>query len=309
MDKPNLDNLPHSRTLPDIISTFKNLNLSNVSYQKLCYSLFGQLKIVPVTSAILKAGHHIERARINYGSEIFHSEKEISYRTDFDKITRFGRANLPGQSLFYGAIKSEDIRHPRIINLLETSEILRSGDLVSETQLTMTVGKWRILRDIEVMEMVFNKDAIAALPEVKKSYEHHLNQATLDHPTRVEDVKAILEFFSDEFAKKDVPNDEHYKISVAYTNYVLNSLNFGGITYPSVRADYHGYNVALPISVVEDFMQLEVVAMFKLYKREGKLFLDNLAYATELGDLNSDFKWENLEGVPEDFINERLLKD
>jgi hypothetical protein len=80
MDKPSLDNLPDSTTLSEIILKFKSLNLSNVSYEKLYYSLFGQLKVVPVTSAILKAGHHIERARINYGSEIFHSEKEISYR-------------------------------------------------------------------------------------------------------------------------------------------------------------------------------------------------------------------------------------
>jgi hypothetical protein len=75
-------------------------------------------------------------------------------------------------------------------------------------------------------------------------------------------------------------------------------LNLGGITYPSVRADYHGYNVALPISAVENFLQLEVVAMFKLYKRGDELFLDNLAYATELGHLNSNFKWESLQGVP-----------
>jgi hypothetical protein len=215
MDRPNLDNLPDSPTLTNIISTFKNLNLANVSYQKLYYSLFGQLRIIPVTSAILKAGHHIERARINEGGEIFHSEKEISYRTDFENIRKFGRANLPGQSLFYGAIKSEDIAHPRIINLLETSELLRNGNLVSEAELTMTVGKWRILSDIEVIEMVFNKNAISALPTVGKSFEYHINQATLDHPEQVEDVRAILEFFSDEFAKKDIPNDEHYKISVA----------------------------------------------------------------------------------------------
>jgi hypothetical protein len=309
MDKPNLDNLPDSRTLTEIFSTFRKLNLANISYQKLYYSLFGQLKIIPVTSAILKAGHHIEIARINKDNEIYYSEKEISYRTDFENIKKFGRANLPGQSLFYGAIKSEDIPHPRIINLLETSEILRSGDLVSETHLTMTVGKWRIIRDFEVMEKVFNKNAISALPGVEKSYKHHVCEATLNHPERVEDVKGILEFFSDEFAKKDVTSDEHYKISVAYTNYVLNNLNLGGITYPSVRADYHGYNVALPISVVENFLQLEVVAMFKLYKRQDKLFLDNLAYATELGDLNSNFKWETLEGLPEDFINEHFLKD
>ncbi len=269
MDELQLKNLPDSGTLNTIISELRNCDLSRVTYQKVFFTLLTKFKLIPVTSALLKAGHHVERARINESNQIFYSEKDISYRTDFKNITKFGRANFPGQSLFYGAIKSQHIEHPRIINLLETSEILRSADKTTDTEFTITVGKWRILQDIEVMENVFSKHTILTMPQVKDSYEHHLNNAKADMPDRIEDVKFVLEFFSDEFAKKEIKTNDDYKISVAYTELAINYRGLAGVTYPSVRTDYQGFNVALTIPVVEQFLQLEVVAMCICNSRAG----------------------------------------
>lgn len=305
----NINNLPDRKTLNKVTSELRNADLSKVSYQKVFYTLLNEIKLIPFATAKLKAGHHIERARINEPNQIFYSENDISYRTDFENIKRYGRANFPGQSLFYGAIKTEHIEHPRIINLLETSEMFRSADKKSDAEFVMTVGRWRIKQDFEVLESVFNKHNIATIPQIKQSYEYHLNKLNAEIPDRIDDIEFLLEFFSDEFAKKEINSDNDYKVSVAYTEIAINFKNLAGVTYPSVRTDYQGFNVALTMPAVESFLELEVVAMFKIYKKGDHVFMDNLAYATDLGEMKSNFKWIDIKGTPEDFINERLLKD
>ncbi|MGN7202665.1 hypothetical protein ACTHQF_00215 [Pedobacter sp. SAFR-022] len=305
----NIANLPDRKTLDKVTSALRSADLSKVSYQKVLYSLLNDLKVIPFVIAKLKAGHHIERARINEPNQLFYSEKEISYRTDFQNIKSYGRANSPGQSLFYGAVKTENIEHPRIINLLETSEMFRSADRKRDAEFVMTVGKWRIREDFEVIESVFNKHNIQTIPQIKQSYEYYLNKLKAEMPDRIDDIEFLLEFFSDEFAKKEIKSGDDYKISAAYTELAMNFHNVAGVAYPSVRTDYQGFNVALGIYAVENFLELEVAAMFKIYKKGEQTFMDNLAYATDLGEMKSDFKWIDIKGTPEDFINEHLLKN
>ncbi len=305
----NIENLPDRDTIQKIVAELKSTNLDKVSYQKIFYKILNELKIIPFVTAKLKAGHHIERARINEPDQIFYSEKELSYRTDFHNIKKYGRANFPGQSLFYGAIKSENIELPRIINLLETSELFRSADKTTKTEFVMTVGKWRIKEDFEVVEIVFNKDNIEIIPQIKKAYEYHLDRIRQEMPERIEDIEFLLRFFSDEFAKKTINSDSEYKISVAYTELATNFKGLSGVTYPSVRTNYEGFNVALTIPVVEKYLDLEIVAMFKVYKNGEHTLVDNLAYATDLGNMKSNFNWIDIKGTDEKLINEILLKD
>lgn len=305
----NIANLPDRKTLEKITSELRNADLSKVSYQKVFYTLLNDLKLIPFVTAKLKAGHHIERARLNEPNQIFYSEKDISYRTDFENIKKYGRANFPGQSLFYGAIKTEHIDHPRIVNLLETSEMYRTADRKTDAEFVMTVGKWRIKQDFEVVESVFNKHNIATSPQIKASYEYHLEKIKKEIPDRLDDIEFLLEFFSDEFAKKEIKTDSDYKVSVAYTELAINFKNLAGVTYPSVRTDYQGFNVALVMPAVENFLELEVAAMFKIYKKGVHTFMDNLAYATDFGEMKSNFQWIDIKGTPEDYINKLLLND
>jgi hypothetical protein len=306
--KENADNLPDRNSLEKIVTELKAADLSNISYQKIFYTLLNEVRSIPFVTTKLKSGYHIERARINKPGQVFKSERELSYRTDFENIKSFGRANYPGQSLFYGAIKTDHVQYPRIVNLFETSEMFRSGDKEKKEEFVMTVGKWRIKNDIEVVESVFNKPNIQNIPQIKKAYDHHMAKITSDLGDKAKDVEYILEFFSDEFAKNNIKSPDDYKISAAYTEMAINFKNFAGVAYPSVRTNYEGFNVALAIPAVETHLQLEVVAMFKIYKRGPESFMDNLAYATELGPLNSEFKWINMEGTPEEFINNIIFK-
>lgn len=305
----NTDNLPNRAELERIVHELKSANLGKVSYEKVFYKILNELMFIPFVTAKLRAGHHIERARINEPGQIFCSESELSYRTDAHNIKKFGRANAPEQAIFYGAIKTEHIEYPRIVNLFETSEIFRNNDQQSVDTFTMTVGKWRIKQDFEIVEMVFNQSNIENIPQIARAYEHHIERLRAEIPDRIDDIEFLLRFFSDEFAKKEIKSDSDYKISVAYTQMADAFKNLPGVTYPSVRTDYYGYNVALTIPAVEAFLDLEAVAMFKVYKKRGHTFIDNLAYTTELGELKSNFKWVDIKGTDEKVINAILLGD
>lgn len=305
----NIKNLPDRQTINRIILELKTAELEKVSYEKVIYKILNELKLIPYASAKLKAGSHIERARINEPNQIFYSEKDISYRTDFNNIQKYGRANVPGQSLFYGSIKSDHIEIPRIINLFETSELFRSDEKEVNNEFVMTVGKWRIKQDFEVAEIVFNKLNVANIPQIRKSFEYHINKLKTETPDIADDIEFLLQFFSDEFAKKTIKSDSDYKVSAAYTELAIMLKNLAGVVYPSVRTDYQGFNVALSIPSVENFLELEIVAMFKVCKNGKEIFIDNLAYATDLGAMNSNFNWIDLKGTNEKKLNEILFKE
>jgi len=299
-------NLPSKENLLQIISDLKGVDLSKISYNRIINILMTDLKSIPYTRAKLKAGYHIERARINKTGEIFCSEEEISYREDYQNITEFGRANTPGMSLFYGTIASDHIKYPRITNLLETSELFRNSNNESG-EFVMTVGKWRIKEDFEVAEIIFNRNCAEKIPYVKKAYEHHYKDLKEDFPNRIDDIMFVLEFFSDEFSKKEIKSHNDYKISAAYAEIAIFLKGLNGVVYPSVRTDYQGTNVALAIPAVEKYLDLEMAAMFRIYKNEKKSVMDNICIATDLGQLKSNFKWEKITEAGEDIINRMLL--
>ena len=65
-------NLPDKEKIHYFITSLKEANLSKVSYSRILHILYNELKSLPYTTAKLKAGHHIERARINKPGEIFY---------------------------------------------------------------------------------------------------------------------------------------------------------------------------------------------------------------------------------------------
>lgn len=257
------------------------------------------MKWIPFLTAKLHEGYHIERARINGPDEIFYSEKDISYRNDYENIKSFGRANVKHQPLFYGAIESDVIKHPRLINLIETSQIFRNLDKVKvdKANFIMTLGKWRIKQDFEVVEMVFNQDSINNSKDVKKSYKNHIKRLTEKHPENLEQFKLILEFFSNQFAKKEIEKDTDYMISAAYADFAMTWNNFPGIKFPSVKSDYRGHNIVLTPMAVEQFLELEIAAMFRVTKEGDYSLISPIQHATDFGPLNSQFEWVDYEPV------------
>jgi hypothetical protein len=286
-----MTDLPTIEQINKVLTELNELTLQDVSYDSIFEKLATELKIIPFVTAILKKGHYIERGRINEQEQVFNSESELSYRTDNENITKYGRANCPNQSMFYGAVKSEFIEYPRIVNLFEISGLFRDGDLISDGEFTFTVGKWKIKEDFEVVEIVFDKKTIERIPEIKKAYEYHLANLKKDFPDKIKEFSAVLEFFSNEFAKNDISSDNDYKISAVYTNMAIQNRGHNGVIYPSVRTEGQGRNVVLSIEAVDKYLELEKVAMFKVVKKGDSAEISNIAVALELGENNAKFNW------------------
>lgn len=185
-------NFPDNEKLKNVIRDLKSVDLSEVSYQKIIYTLIKDIVVIPVSVANLRKDYPIFRARINKKGCIFTSEKDISYRTDFENITAYGRANIPHQSMFYGAIESSEVEYPRIVNLFELSELFRIPNN-NDGEIIMTVGKWRIKKDFQVIEMVFNKENIKNNPDIKKSFVYQRDIMVKDHPEQIEQIENVLE--------------------------------------------------------------------------------------------------------------------
>jgi hypothetical protein len=297
-------NIPPVKDLQQTLKMLKETNLNKVSYMKIVHTLINDIVIIPSCIAKFHQGGPIYRARINKTGEVFTSENDLSYRTDIDKISRFGRANIPHQSMFYGAFESEEVAYPRIVNLFETSELFRNPT-EDDGEFIMTVGKWKAKKEFKVIEMVFSKGNIQNVPEIKRAYKYQKALMRKDHPDQIEQIESVLEFFSNEFAKKNIRCDSDYKISSAYSNLVLSqTTDVHGVTYPSVRTDYKANNIALFPDSVEYFLKLEIVGMFKITKNGNNALIESIAIAKDLGPLNSDFKWVNVQGKSDEQVRQ-----
>jgi hypothetical protein len=288
--------LPSVEEIKKLIAEYETADLEKVSFNKLSIQL-RRLKWIPILTAKLNKGYHIERARINKPNEIFYTEKDLSYRNDYENIKTYGRANVKHHSLFYGAIESDVIAHPRLINLLETSQIFRNLDKikVDKADFVMTVGKWKIKEDIEVAEMVFNKNSIKNSKDVEKSFNYHLKNLEREHPENLEQFKLILEFFSNQFAKKEIEKDTDYMISAAFADFVINWKGLPGLKYPSVKSDYMGHNIVLTPATVEQYLELDIAAMFRITKNGENSLISPIKHAKDFGGLNSKFKWVDVD--------------
>jgi hypothetical protein len=288
--------LPSVEDIKKLIAEYETADLEKVSFNKLSVQL-RRLKWIPILTAKLNKGYHIERARINKPNEIFYTEKDLSYRNDYENIKTYGRANVKHHSLFYGAIESDVIAHPRLISLLETSQIFRNLDKikVDKADFVMTVGKWKIKEDLEVAEMVFNENSIKNSKDVEKSFNHHLKNLEKEHPENLEQFKLILEFFSNQFAKKEIEKDTDYMISAAFADFVMNWKGLPGLKYPSVKSDYMGHNIVLTPAAVEQYLELDIAAMFRVTKNGENSLISPIKHATDFGGLNSKFKWVDVD--------------
>lgn len=292
----NFNLLPSIDEINQIISEIQDADFSKLSFNKL-FRKIQALKFIAFPTTLLKKGFHIERGRINNTDELFYSEKDLSYRTDFNNIKKYGRANVPENPLFYGAIESDIIKHPRFVNLLETSEIFRNlnENTSTDADFIITVGKWKILEDIEIVEVVFDENSIKNSKDVEDAFNYHLEKLQKDYPEHVEKFSLILRFFSNEFAKKDISSHYDYMVSALYTYMGIEMQGHKGIKYPSVKTDYQGHNIVLTPTTVENFLELEMASMFRVVKKRKETVVIPIKHCTEFGSMNTNFKWEDVE--------------
>jgi hypothetical protein len=153
-------------------------DLKDVPYDAI-YERIAAIRYKTAPTARLKKGHFIDRVRINKPGEVFTKIEDISYIHDKETLQKhvgFGRSNLPGQAVFYGSVASSKMRRPREVAFKETSYKYKIRHTLGDIYEVFTMGRWRILDDVEVLEMIFSDEALNESEYVQASLE---NQRTL----------------------------------------------------------------------------------------------------------------------------------
>ncbi|MDF2431539.1 MAG: hypothetical protein JWP44_1170 [Mucilaginibacter sp.] len=239
--------------------------LEYVTYEQV-HQAIADMRDKFVPTAIIKKGAYIDRVRVHKElTDFFYKEEDVSYIHDseiIEKYVGFGRANKEKQAIFYGAVESPEIDQPRVVAYFETSPLLKELEKNNNVTELFTVSRWRVIEDIEVVEMIFSDEALKVSKYTQMSLAHQLQH--YQHLPLAKEYEEQGRFFSNEFSRSDVRpgEDFKYKITSAYANYIWENTKLKGITYPSVQSSYLGQNVALLPEVVDSSLRLEAPRRF-----------------------------------------------
>lgn len=260
--------------------------LDKISYEEIYTLLRESVSRIPIPVARFQKNRETDRARLNKGQALYNEIDDLGYIKDENVInnflTEYGRANKPHQVMFYGAIETSPIQHPRLTAIAETSRLFQDKNGYNLDGEKYTVSRWKNNEEFFLAEMVFAEKAIKNNPDIKRSFEMQIGFADKLDEDDIEFYKEFLIFISEEFARKTEKNDD-YKISVAYTNLILEHHQIEGVMFPSVQTNYFGANIVVPPETVDKYFTPIVCSTHLLYKTpENTLIANGEHYCDEI---------------------------
>ena len=272
--------------------------LEKVDYNYIVEILKNHIRKLPVPLGKLSANSEIDRVRKNSGDNLFKSIDELSYIKDQkiidNYLTEFGRANMPHQPMFYGAIETTKLQHQRITAISETSELFQNVNGVNLRGELYTISRWTNKEELILVEVVFSSKAIQINPDIKKSFELQSEFAKQNGQVDIQFYMDFLVFISDQFARPKTTHND-YKISTAYTNLVMTDPIVQGIAFPSVQTEYVGVNVVFEPKIVDKYLEVRVLSTEKLYKNKTKMFISNFKNCLKPKECYHNLLWEDLD--------------
>lgn len=259
---------------------------------------------MPITIAKINSGHYIDRIRPH--SKDFRATKiqELSYIKDKNILNskiinhEFGRANVPGDAMFYGSLMTPEIQQNRATAFMETSNMFDDLEIEEEY---FTVSRWDIIETFEVYEVVFQDEIEQITKSVvnnRKVQENFIKNITNGNSLEIEEAHEKLSFFSKEFGKHVKKEDNKlYRISAFFTKIFLahpqSKNKVWGIVYPSVKSRHLGQNLAiLPLSA-DRFLKFHRADVMKATRqKDGKIVISKSIASTESIDQNGNLIWE-----------------
>lgn len=270
-------------SLKDTVSKI-NFNLQT-AYAEL-FRVFTQDFNMPIVFFPIKKESYGFRSRNNVNRKNFCKFNELSY-PDKKFITKFSRANKPGQQLFY----ISDNFITTIAELMPYwSKDLNVGDIFP-----VTVGQWYLKKAIYVACIPdYNNDRLKSILE-KKLLD--LKQGTI--------VWEYWEYINSFFRSQGFYQPNIYKFTSAFCNAIIHNSqimgeNIDGILYTSTQYTA-GWNLAIFPKFVDEYLELKSV--FKLHIRkqgfsaDGKPIYDNFknpepVFPKEIDFLKQKIIWE-----------------
>lgn len=216
----------------------------------------------------------IERGVENTVREpVFSEIKRISINPNPSK--KYGRASTPYNSIFYGLIYKKNTPEKfKILNRIgcscEIVDLLRNN---KQGKALVTFSKWKVVQQLNVVAIIdpFKKYEDKTLNNLQQFMTKNFN-ITLDQ-------KKIMEFFAKEFSTEILPYKNHeYLISSLYTEFLIQTLGYDGVLYPSVQSKKFGLDflcIALSKEAVNK-LKPQKILQCGINKTESDITYNNL---------------------------------
>jgi len=169
-----------------------------------------------------------------------------------EKVTKYGRCNLPGQSILYAT-------YPQITAFGEMKPSI--GDLV-------TISHWKLRQPDSLLSFcpIFKNQPKGENMINPRTFEYnkiYLNK-TKDYPTHFrQQMDDLIQFIADGFTREVKPaNHLDYIFSAYFSNKILNEFENGtidAIYYPSVQDGLNSENLAIKPKVFDQMYALSEV--------------------------------------------------
>jgi|GEM_PF-3859968 len=221
-----------------------DLNESNAYENIISLIENGEIEIPYLTYKVQK-GMIVYRSRENEMEDYFTSICELSCPKS-DQVKYYNRANSPFQSVFYCSDKRET----------SYSEFMEKfADYPLGTTFSITIGMWRIIRDLNLI-LISNQESLIG----------KLNQVKGPHWTK-ENIE-LHKYIVNKFVQSAYKDKTVYIMTSAIANTLLSKCLCDGIMYPSIPTNGNGINIALKREVYENdgiILNAVIKETFKTY--------------------------------------------
>jgi hypothetical protein len=251
----------HPFEYPDYVEQalkeFKEINWTGKTLNDILRHYRDTFVTIPICHIQMKKGTVIFRGRKNDGIKPFERLDEIGLKPK-DKVFSFGRANVPGESVFYACTNEETVvrevtqwyinDNGRAQDLL-TRGLMQSG--FSPKTSFMTISAWHVKEDLN-LALLFNADSAKRSPAIQEVTNERKMPIDGQSDRYHKSFHMILDFFSDEFGHLNVKQELEYLYSAYYAYEIYHQANgknpvlkLDGVKYASIANDYRGENIAI----------------------------------------------------------------
>jgi hypothetical protein len=251
----------HPYEYPDYIDQalqeFKNRNWVGKTIYQIIQEYRETFVTVPICHIKMQKGTMLFRGRKNENEQLFTHLDQIGMKPK-DKVKSFGRANIPGEAVFYASTNEETVA--REITQWYVNDNGRAQDLFSKGIMGMgwspftsfmTISAWHVTEDLN-LALLFNEDDQKRAPAIREFAERRKDRMDGHSENYHKSFHKILDFFSSEFGKLDVKHELEYIFSAYYAYEIYHqknrenpSLKLDGVKYASIANDCRGENIAI----------------------------------------------------------------
>lgn len=249
--------------------------------------------LFPYFDHIAFKGQFPQLDRITINRNVLGGQNKRIFNTSFltyppaKYVTKYGRANLRGQSTFYGT-------NTWLVAINEVKPSI--GDLITKTTWRLNEGEeviyCPIFKNQPTKEAVINPEFF----EIEQVYKKHKSKYP---PNSYKLVDSLMQFVADAFTKDVAKDDEYgYFFSAYFADKIFNELSNGeieAIWYPSVANKLSFSNVAVKPSSFDKKYKLvkvkdSVIVSTPTRDKKG-YFMEGLGETEEINYTTGEIAW------------------